>query len=68
MNYTAVIKSDGDYWIGWIEEIPGVNCQESNREELLKSLKATLIEAIEFNKEEARKAAGTNWTEEVVSL
>ena len=68
MNYTAVIKPDGDYWIGWIEEIPGVNCQESNKEELLKSLKATLIEAIEFNKEEARKAAGTNWTEEVVSL
>ena len=68
MNYTAVIKPDGDYWIGWIEEIPGVNCQESTKEELLKSLKATLIEAIEFNREEAKKAAGTNWMEEVVSL
>ncbi len=27
MNYTAVIKQDGDWWIGWIEEISGVNCQ-----------------------------------------
>ncbi len=68
MNYTAVIKPDGDYWIGWIEEISGVNCQGSTKEELLKSLKATLIEAIEFNREEARKAAGTNWMEEVVSI
>ena len=38
------------------------------KDELLKSLKATLIEAIEFNKEEAKKAAGSNWIEEVVSL
>jgi hypothetical protein len=27
-TYTAVIKQDGDWWIGWIEEISGVNCQE----------------------------------------
>ncbi|MGC9505858.1 hypothetical protein [Baaleninema sp.] len=25
-TYTAIIKKDGDWWIGWIEEIPGVNC------------------------------------------
>lgn len=27
-EYTAIIKKDGDGYIGWIEEIPGVNCQE----------------------------------------
>ncbi len=21
-NYTAVVKQDGDWWIGWIEEVP----------------------------------------------
>jgi hypothetical protein len=26
---------DGDWWIGWIEELPGVNCQEATYEELL---------------------------------
>lgn len=41
-EYTAVVKQDGDWWIGWIEEIPGVNCQEHSREELLISLKETL--------------------------
>jgi hypothetical protein len=24
MEYTAAIKQDGEWWIGWIEEIPGV--------------------------------------------
>lgn len=44
-TYTAIIKQDGDWWIGWIEEISGVNCQEATREELLESLKITLREA-----------------------
>jgi hypothetical protein len=35
-EYTAVIKQDGEWWIGWIEELPGVNCQEATREELTK--------------------------------
>jgi predicted RNase H-like HicB family nuclease len=46
--YTSVIKQSGEWWIGWIEEIPGVNCQEATREELLKSLKDTLAEALSF--------------------
>ncbi len=48
-EYTAVIKQDGDWWIGWIEEIPGINCQEVSRDELVKTLKVTLKEALEFN-------------------
>lgn len=48
-TYTAIIKQDGDWWIGWIEEISGVNCQEKMHEELLESLKTTLQEALMFN-------------------
>ncbi len=47
-TYTAIIKQDGEWWIGWIEEISGVNCQEKTREELIESLKITLQEALEF--------------------
>lgn len=61
--YTAVIKHNDPWWIGWIEEIPGVNCQEASRTELLKSLHITLAEAIEMNREEARLAAGMNYEE-----
>jgi predicted RNase H-like HicB family nuclease len=46
-SYTAVIKRSGSWWIGWIEEIPGVNCQERTREELLETLRLTLAEALE---------------------
>ena len=62
-NYTAVVKQEGEWWIGWIEEIPGVNCQEASREELLKSLRVTLGEALEFNRAEARSAAGGEYEE-----
>lgn len=48
-QYKAIIKQDGDWWIGWIEEVPGVNCQEATREELLETLRITLQEALEFN-------------------
>ena len=34
MEYTAVVKRCGEWWIGWIEEVPGVNCQERTHEEL----------------------------------
>ena len=57
-RYTAVLKQDADWWIGWIEEVPGVNCQEPTREELLESLKVTLREALEFNRADAIGAAG----------
>lgn len=62
-TYTAVVKEDAGTWIGWIEEVPGVNCQEATREELLESLRITLAEAIEFNRAEARGAAGNGYEE-----
>jgi predicted RNase H-like HicB family nuclease len=49
-TYRAVIKRAGAWWIGWIEEVPGVNCQERTREELLATLKITLAEAVELSR------------------
>ncbi|MBI3362497.1 MAG: type II toxin-antitoxin system HicB family antitoxin [Chloroflexi bacterium] len=66
--YTAVIQRDGDWWIGWIEEVPGVNCQEASRDELLESLKITLREALEFNRQDALAAVGGNYQEERIDV
>jgi predicted RNase H-like HicB family nuclease len=55
-EYTAVVKNEDDWWIGWIEEVPGVNCQERTREELIETLRLTLKEALEFNRQEAISA------------
>ena len=66
--FTAVVKQDANWWIGWIEEVAGVNCQESTREKLLESLRVTLAEAIEFNRIEARNAAGKSYEELPIAI
>ena len=53
-TYTAVVKRDGEWWIGWVEEVPGVNAQEESRELLLTSLREVLSEALVMNREKAR--------------
>lgn len=63
INYTAIIKQQDNCWIGWIEEVPGVNCQESTREELLETLTITLREALELNRMDALHAAGERYEE-----
>jgi predicted RNase H-like HicB family nuclease len=66
--YTAAVKRSGDWWIGWIEEIPGVNCQEASKEELLEKLRITLREALELNRRDALEAAGDEFDEELITL
>lgn len=39
MEYRAVIKKSGDWWIGWLIDLPGVNAQEKSRGKLIESLK-----------------------------
>ena len=48
-RFTVVLKQAEGWWIGWIQEIPGVNCQEPTREELLETLRITLREALELD-------------------
>lgn len=66
-TYTAIVKHDAGVWIGWVEEVPGVNCQATTRTELLESLRLTLAEAIEFNRADAREAAGEGYEELAVA-
>jgi predicted RNase H-like HicB family nuclease len=38
MKYRTIIKKTGDWWIGWLIDLPGVNAQEKTREKLIESL------------------------------
>lgn len=67
-EYIAITKQIGEWWVGWIEEIPGVNCQERTHDELLETLRITLAEALEFNREDARNAAGGEYREEKIAV
>jgi predicted RNase H-like HicB family nuclease len=39
MEYHATIEKTQGWWIGWLDDLPGVNAQERTQEELLESLK-----------------------------
>ncbi len=62
-EYTAAIQKDGAFWIGWIEEVPGVNSQGRTKKELLENIHSALREALEMNREEAQNAAGEHFEE-----
>jgi len=63
-----VVKESSGWWIGWIEEVPGVDCQEASREELLDTLGVTLREALELNRQDALRAAGDDFEEELIAV
>lgn len=62
-NFTAVVQQNGDWWIGWAEEVPGVNSQGQSRKESLENLRDALEEALEMNRAEARAAASGTYEE-----
>lgn len=66
VSYTAILKQVDSWWVGWVEEIPGVNCQEASKSELLQSLQVTLREALELNRHDALDAAGEGYQEEQI--
>jgi predicted RNase H-like HicB family nuclease len=40
--YTAVIQHREPWWIGWIEEVPGVKSRDATRDELVDDLRSAL--------------------------
>ena len=46
MNYRAIIKQSGDWWIGWLIDLPGVNAQEKTKNKLFESLQIGVQEML----------------------
>ena len=65
-EYTVVVKKENDFWVGWVEEVPGINCQEKTYKDLMETLEVTLKEALEFNRQDALDAAGSDFKEEKI--
>jgi len=63
-EFTAIVKRDGDWWLGWVEEVPGANAQEKTKEQLIISLREAVKDILEFRCQEAREQA-TNDFEEI---
>ena len=60
---TAIVKKDGDWWIGWVEEVPGANAQEKTKEELILGLREAVKDILELRCQEARDHAEKDFEE-----
>ncbi len=55
-KFTAVFERDeGDWWIGYVEELPGANTQGRTLEEARENLKEAVSLVLEANREIARR-------------
>ena len=55
MQYTAVYQKHDGWYLGWVEEIPGVNTQGKTLKEAKENLKEALIMVLEVNRELLKK-------------
>jgi|SRR5215203_4331272 len=53
--FTAVYERDGDWWIGYVEELPGANAQGETLEEVRESLREAVDLILEANRELTRR-------------
>lgn len=56
-KFTAVFEQDGDWWIGYVEELPGANSQGQSLDEVRENLREAIQLVIEANRSLARKEA-----------
>lgn len=59
-TFTAVFEQDGDWWVGYVEELPGANTQGASLEEARENLKEAVALIIEANRELAQRGLGTS--------
>lgn len=57
-EFTAIYKKDGNMYVGWVEEIPGVNTQGRTKKEVKENLKEALGLILETNQELNRPKRG----------
>ena len=48
-EYSVFAERDGEWWIGWLEDVHGVNAQERTLDELLVSLGMAFQDMYEFS-------------------
>ena len=68
-KFTAVFEKDGDWWIGYVEELPGANSLGKSLEETRENLKEAIAMVIEANRElTKRETEGKDVIKEQISV
>ncbi len=67
--FSAVFERDGDWWVGYVEELPGANTQGRTLDEARANLKEAIQLVLEANRELARRdAVGRDVVREELTL
>jgi transcriptional regulator with XRE-family HTH domain len=53
-TFAAVYQRDGEWWTGYVEELPGANAQERTLQEARESLREAVSDVLEANRELTR--------------
>lgn len=67
-QFTAIYKKSGRWYLGWIEEISGVNTQGKTLKEVKENLKDALLLIIETNRIINKKEVGASVIREPLTL
>ena len=67
-QFTAIYQKHGKWYLGWVEEIPGVNTQGRTLDEVKSNLKEALSLVLEINKAMAHKDVFGKVIREQVSI
>jgi predicted RNase H-like HicB family nuclease len=54
-RFTGAFEKVGDWWRGWVEELPGCHVQEQTLEDARESLKDAIQMVLRANREIARR-------------
>ncbi len=54
-KFTAVFEQEGEWWIGYVEELPGANTQGATLVETRENLKEAIQMVLEANRELTRR-------------
>ena len=54
-RFTAVFEQEGDWWIGYVEELPGANTQGRTLEEARNNLREAVQLVLEANRDLSRR-------------
>ena len=67
-KFTAIYKKHGKWYLGWVEEIPGVNTQGKTLSEAKENLKDALFLVLETNRAMVREESGDKVVRESISI
>lgn len=67
-EFTAIYKKEGRSYVGWVEEVPGVNTQGNTKKEVKENLKEALGLILRVNKSISRKNLGKIFEREILRV